>query len=131
MGRSTDAEQVPFQATVWDGDVYWRKRDKAPAFFIKQQNHEERATSGRPKPLIINGWTGTWGETYGSLYVEKWVKGDWIVYFINENEYENGGGMTATYFADNEAALRAFLDENFPGAIKFGITANKTVHQTL
>lgn len=151
MGRSTEAEQVPFQATVWDGDIYWAARDGAPELLIAQclnegvamgsedgstdeadEDTEEPWNEDGPKPLTTEtGWTGTWGASYGCLYTVKWTKDDKVVHFVNENEWENGGGMTATYFSDVEEHLRAFLDENFPPPHSHGILKNRTVTQTL
>lgn len=132
MSRSTESETVPYKATVWNGITCWLEREKAPEFLIRQRDHEESLDEDiLPRHWTRNGWTGTWGlQQYGCVYVTTFKKDAKTVYFVNENEYANGGTITATYFADKKAHLAAFLKDNFPG-VAAPIQAKRTIQQTL
>ena len=131
MSRSTESEAIPFKAIVWEGDRHHCTRDAAPEFLCQQLDHEEALDEDTlPRQWLCNGWTGTWGlEKYGCLYVTPFTKDKMVVYFVNEHEWANVGGITATYFADKKAWLCQFLLDNFPETKL--IRSKSTVQQTL
>ena len=139
MSRRTYSGVVPFKVeNVFVGDNDYE--DLAPSPMRELLKAQDTWDEGDP-PVVIAGWShkmcdAQWYPKEGARHAllagkfEKVIDGvTHVVFEINEDEYQNGGGVSQSFFADKKESLELFCkDWGFDGS---KIEANAPAQQTL
>jgi len=123
MGLYTSTGIAPFAVTVWEGgdnDLFGPNYDGKDytgpeALHVLLIWHEWDEDQDEMDPRTFRGWTfdpRKWVEIEGLYYYTVVHEDGRQVLFINEDDNECVGGITATFVhRDDPTVLRAFLDE--------------------
>jgi hypothetical protein len=115
MSMCVSAETVPFKVVVWLGDMDGGMTSTGvPQLDVFIEDLFGEDSEGDPVPGTVYGsWTvpdPTW-ERYGEVGANILKKGEKKVYAINEDKHNGFGGVTLTFFADDEDVLKEFMGD--------------------
>ncbi len=115
MGSSTVSDVVPFVAH----DVIYIPSQRSPEtefeqIFCSPFSYQEGEYCDNPKEVVLNDWSyqpenltnvGKKDKLYGDI----WTKNEYVVWVVNESEYESVGEYVMSVVANDQEAIEVFM----------------------